>query len=368
MTQTGGATVAKELPKYKQILDDLRSKILSGHYREGDRLPSENDLGERFKVSRLTIQRALKELQIEALVGRRAGSGTYVTPRKQPTGHLFGLLIPGLGETEIFEPICQGMAKAGRSGGHALLWGDTTHGDEGPAQHARTLCSDYIQRQVSGVFFAPIERIPDKDAVNAAITEMLASAGIPVVLLDRCILPYPERSRFDLVGIDNRRAGSRMAHFLINHGVGRPVFIARKNSAPTVDARIAGFREAVHAHGLTNEHVAICDPADLQAVQQMMDDLRPDGILCANDATAVQLMRSFETLGVAVPAQVKIAGIDDVRYASHLRIPLTTLRQPCRAMGDTAIQIMLSRIAQPTLPARDLLLDCSLVVRKSCGS
>ena len=190
-----------DLPKYQQILVELRRSIVSGQAKSGERLPSETDLGETYAVSRLTVQRALKELQIEGLVERRAGSGTYVLPRKETHGHLFGLLIPGLGDTEIFEPMCQGMAKAGQIGGHALLWGHTTHAaDEDKEFVAHRLCDDYISRRVSGVFFAPLERIANKDAVNELIAKRLSDAGIALVLLDRGIYSWPRRSRFEKRG------------------------------------------------------------------------------------------------------------------------------------------------------------------------
>jgi len=354
---------AESLPKYRQILDKLRSDIQAGRFKPGDRLPSEADLGSKFDVSRLTIQRVLKELQIEDLIERRAGSGTYVRKKAELTGHLFGLLIPGLGETEIFEPMCQGMAKAGRSGGHALLWGDTAYGSAGREHQARQLCADYIERRVSGVFFAPIEFIPDKDEVNLSIAQSLSAAGIPIVLLDRCIKTYPERSCFDLVGIDNRRTGCRLTCHLLSQGCSKLVFFDRPYSAPTVAARARGFRDAV-----PDGEIVEGDPSDREFLRDMMERRQPDGIVCANDATAANLMQTLDGIGYSVPESVRIVGCDDVRYASLLTVPLTTMRQPCMEMGEMAIHLMLSRIAQPDLPARDLLLDCKLVVRQSCGA
>jgi DNA-binding LacI/PurR family transcriptional regulator len=353
---------ADGVPKYRQILDDLRKDIQMGRHKPGDRLPSEADLGTKYDVSRLTIQRVLKELQIEELIERRAGSGTYVRKKADITGHLFGLLIPGLGETEIFEPMCQGMAKAGRSGGHALVWGDTTHGAEGREHQARQLCADYIDRRVSGVFFAPIEFLPNKDEVNRSIVEALCSAGIPVVLLDRCIEIYPDRSRFDLVGIDNRRIGCRITRHLLGQGALRPIFFDRPYSAPTVEARARGYQDAYPGGRIVHG-----DPGDRAFVKGVLNQYEPDGFVCANDATAATLMQSLEELGYSVPGQIRITGIDDVRYANLLTVPLTTMRQPCLEMGEMAIQLMLSRIGRADLPARDLALDCRLVVRQSCG-
>ena len=58
------------------------------------------------------------------------------------------------------------------------------------------------------MFFAPLELTAGKDEVNGRIAQALDEAHIPIVLLDRTVLPYPRRGRHDLVGIDNRRSGS----------------------------------------------------------------------------------------------------------------------------------------------------------------
>ncbi|MGA3204959.1 MAG: substrate-binding domain-containing protein, partial [Bryobacteraceae bacterium] len=202
-----------------------------------------------------------------------------------------------LGETEIFEPICQGMAKAGRSGGHALLGGHALHaGDEDTEVLAQQLCAAKIARRVSGVFFAPMEGFPNKDAFNLSIVDRLSASGIAVVLLDRCIYKWPNRSRFDLVGIDNRRGGNVVARHLLNHGVKRPVFLARPNSAPTVDQRFAGFAEALRAQGLDPGEMIRADPANQAAVRQILDSRRPDAFVCANDRTVTRTSCAFPSL------------------------------------------------------------------------
>ncbi len=61
-------------------------------------------------------------------------------------------------------------------------------------------------------------------------------------------------------------------------------------------------------------------------------------------------------------------GIDDASYASLLPVPLTTVRQPTREIGEMALRTMLDRIDRPKGPARELLLDGQLVVRESSGA
>jgi GntR family transcriptional regulator, arabinose operon transcriptional repressor len=110
------------------------------------------------------------------------------------------------------------------------------------------------------------------------------------------------------------------------------------------------------------------DPSDTGLIRKFIDRARPEGIMCATDYTAGLLMHSFSALHIDVPNDIRIVGIDDVKYASLLPVPLTTLRQPCNEIGAAAIHAMLERIARPDIFTRDILLDCKLVVRRSCGS
>ena len=116
---------AIELPKYQEIFEALKSDILSGRYQPGQKLPSEAALVIKSGASRITVTRAIRELQNAGLVDRVAGSGTYVRDlEKDRKPRVFGLLIPDLGETEIFEPLCRGIVNAPEASEHALL-GDT---------------------------------------------------------------------------------------------------------------------------------------------------------------------------------------------------------------------------------------------------
>ncbi|MBW3553521.1 MAG: GntR family transcriptional regulator, partial [Gemmatimonadetes bacterium] len=95
----------RRIAKHEQVRRAVESEIESGRWGPGDRLPSEAELVERFGVSRITVGRAMRDLQGAGVVERRPGSGTYVSRAGSESGLSFGLLIPDLGETEIFEPI-----------------------------------------------------------------------------------------------------------------------------------------------------------------------------------------------------------------------------------------------------------------------
>jgi DNA-binding LacI/PurR family transcriptional regulator len=358
----------ESVPKHKQIYDSLFQAIMDGRYGEGSRLPSESELVEKFQTSRPTVGRALRDLQERGFVERRAGSGTYVRLRETEKSHVFGLLIPDASETEIFEPICQGLAESRYHDRNALLWGNTGPAGESKELIARRLCRQYVERKVSGVLFAPLELTRFKDEVNEEIVATLNDAGIPVVLLDRCIYTYPRRSRFDMVGIDNRRAGFVITDHFLKAGCRQIAFLGRPQSASTVDARVSGYREALHAkqQPVDVDLVWRGEPDDIEFIRERLADCRPEAVVCANDSTAAHLMQTLDRLSLKVPEDVRIAGIDDVRYAGPLS--LTTLRQPCRQIGAVAMSAMLERLEHADIPARDILLDFELVVRRSCGT
>ncbi len=349
--------------KYRKIVQQLRDAIAAGKYSEGERIPSETQLSRSSGASRLTVARALRELERDGIVERRAGSGTYVKDAPNLRGRTFGLLIPELGNTEIFEPICQGMARASRATHDELLWGAATRDVESHEQQAIQLAEYYISKDVAGVFFAPLEFTENQDEVNEKILDSFERAHIPVVLLDRDVFRFPKRSNCDLVGIDNRRAGHIMTDHLADQGAKKIVFLSWPRSANTVLIRMEGYCDAVRKRNLPE----MCVVSDVSDLEQIIEKYTPDAFVCANDKTAGRLMMRLNQMNVEIPGQMKIVGIDDAKYSSFLHVPLTTLRQPCHDIGAAAVWTMLERIEKPGMAARDVLLNCELIVRKSCG-
>lgn len=75
-------------PRYLQLAGDLREEILAGRYGAGNSFPTENELCQRYGVSRFTVREALRRLQAEGLIERKRGSGTRVQPAAARGGAL----------------------------------------------------------------------------------------------------------------------------------------------------------------------------------------------------------------------------------------------------------------------------------------
>ncbi|QEG23757.1 GntR family transcriptional regulator [Mariniblastus fucicola] len=358
--------------KHQQILEYVRQAILGGTYQAGDRLPTDGQLMRQFSTSRPTVARAMRDLEMEGYLERRAGSGSFVRVPAQTKPSLIGILTPEVGEHELFQPICSEIALQCQKHNLSLLWADSAGNGDGAIDHERNaydLCQRYISLGVAGVFFTPVEFSEKMLVANREIAEQLDANGISVVLLDRDIERLPKRSRFDLVGIDNFRAGCTQADHMLNLGCKRIGYVSREVSAPTIDLRIAGFRHAMSMRGIDAKNtLEFCGDLEDSAFINSIVEQSPEAIICANDTTAMMLMRSLLQLGIKIPDDIRMIGIDDVKIASMAMVPLTSIHQPCRAIGSAAVNTMVRRIENRKMCAHDIHVDVELVVRDSCGA
>ena len=374
--------------KHHMVYQSLATEIGAGKYRDRGKLPSEAQLVNRFKVSRPTVIRALRDLQTDGLVTRRVGAGTFLSTlppqplpvqplRSQPLPNQaleLGLLVPGVRRAgEIFEVIAGELARLARSAGHMFWWTGGSAEDLDPVAtlaNAEKICDQFVQRRVAGVFFASFEHMAKCETTNVTLVNRLREAGITVVLLDRDMIPFPLRTELDLVGIDNFLGGYILAQHLLKLGCQRIKFLAVPFSAPTVMSRLAGAREAMLAANVDvpRDFFQVGFPEDPKLARQISAGRMTDAVICGNDHTAAALIRSLHNIGVNVPKSVRVVGFDDVHYATLVSPALTTMHQPCREIATMAFRSMLSRISDPTMPPRTIMLTPSLVVRESCGA
>ena len=349
------------MSKHKPISDVLRVEIETGKYASDRRLPSEEALCRRWKVSRPTVARALRGLQMEGLIERRVGSGTFVRAEIRPLQTMIGLLVDGLGKTEILDPICAEITRAAQQRSCSVLTGGLPAGRK-PAE----LAMQWAAGGVRGVVFAPLENAANREAFNLEVVKSFRRANIAVVLVDRDATNFPRRSDCDLVEMDNFHAGYELGRHLVGIGSRKVVFVARPAYPSSTDQRLAGLTESLRHSGLTEPEFLVGEPEDLDFVRRLnLNSEACDVCVCSNDMTAARLLPTAQTLGHQVPRDFRLAGFDDVGFATLLSVPLTTIRQPCRAIGISCIDTLLGRLAHPELPARAILLRGELVVRDS---
>jgi len=94
----------------------------------------------------------------------------------------------------------------------------------------------------------------------------------------------------------------------------------------------------------------------------------PTAIFAASDGFALGAMNAIRELGLQIPQDVAVVGFDNLKYASLLEVPLTTVAQPFREIGEKAVEILMNKIQNNDAPLQQLILAPELIIRKSCGA
>ncbi|AQT69819.1 Arabinose metabolism transcriptional repressor [Anaerohalosphaera lusitana] len=379
---------AEKKIKHQYIYDVLCQDIIKGVYRPGQSLPTEKELAKRFKASRPTIARAMHELQHEGLIVRRQGQGTFVRQIQKTEKKTLGLLVhwqlwsenhrPDQ-STTIFGIMIPEILRVASQFNYSLLLNDIPEGLVDPVERARSVCRRLVDSRVSGVFFTPLELIENSDAINKEIAAIFRDAGIAVVLLDRDITDSYHRSDLDIVGINNEQASLVLTHHLIESGCKKIDFISSSIHTTAINDRIRGYRIALEENGMEfdSNRVHLLESKLLRKsasedsgheLIRLVREKQVDAFICVNDDTASDVINFFLQNGVRIPEDVRVVGFDDLPTSQNQQVPLTTIRQPIQALALESIRTMLSRIENPEMAARDILVKTELVVRDSCGS
>ena len=356
-----------ENAKFRMLLESLRKEILNGKYTLEQPFPSVRALSRRFGLANTTVQRAVEELAHQGLIQRSQGAGSVVT--RAGALRKIGLIVPGIVVSEFFRPVVTTLVRLAQKNGYAIFLGETYSDD--PVQRvkeARELAATMIKNHVAGVLYQPFEATMNGMEMNRRILLVLDAKKIPVVLLDRDAVMPPERTAHDLVAVNNVDAGERLARHMVAMRARRIAFLTRYADVPNIECRVRGFlcaKAALERKDLRFEilRAAADDVAFFR--RKMRGRTCPDAIVCDSDTTAAVLLQTLGRIGCSVPDDVLVSGFDDVGIAKLTMPRLTTIHQPCAAIGEQAFQRLLARIANPDQVPMEILLQAPLVVRES---
>ncbi len=265
------------------------------------------------------------------------------------------VVVPNIGNT-FYGEVLAGIEQAAHAAGQTILIGDSaadpareaaflSYLQNGRADGALLLARPTVDWQMSGE--------PGRSPV-VMISETPADPAMPFVRIDNVAASFD--AVMHLVALGHRR---------IAHLEGPP-------STGLTAERRAGYRDALAAAGLPADpgHVIAGDfsAASGAAAAAVLLALhpRPTAVFCANDEMAMGLIGALAQAGVVVPRDLSVVGFDDIHFAQCFVPPITTIRQPRRALGETAVTI-LNAILAPGAAVADLqqTLAYELVLRAS---
>lgn len=230
----------------------------------------------------------------------------------------------------------------------------------------RLLAQPYDRQ--SGRLLAEIEALIDQVPIDgliltppvsddAAVLDLLARRKLRVVRVS----PSVRNDGGPMVAIDNRGAAAAITRHLLDLGHRRIAHIAGDAGYATSAQRREGYADALAQAGLAPDP-ALTPSGDYgfasgerEAAALLALPIPPTAIFAANDDMAAGALAAAHRLGVAVPAALSVAGFDDSALAAFVWPPLTTVRQPVRAMGAAAAELLLGGADGARLLAHELI-------------
>lgn len=223
----------------------------------------------------------------------------------------------------------------------------------------------FEELRVRGVLITPV------GSIEARLRRM-RDRGIPAVLVDRVSTDLS----FSSVSVDDVAGGSLAATHLIESGRKRIAFVGGPQQIRQVSDRLRGMRQVVAPHPEVTLEVISLDALTVQeglaaglAIARRPRSDRPDAIFAANDLLAIGLLQGlFMQGGIAIPDEIALVGYDDIQFAGASVVPLTSVRQPSRLIGETAVNLLLAEADDPDRETQQIVYQPELVVRASSSS
>lgn len=202
--------------------------------------------------------------------------------------------------------------------------------------------------------------------LDSSLPEQLVQREMPTVLLHR----FSESQEVDASVADDRRGGYLAARTLLDAGHDDIGVLAGSDRTSTGRERATGFLDALHEAGLEPRvvhHGAFSFDYGYDSVRRLHEEgSLPRALFCANDTVAIGAMNAARELGLEVPVDLALVGFDDLAESSWPLLQLTTIRVPFGAMLESAVSLLLDRIAGgPARPARRIVHPVEPVLRST---
>ncbi len=337
------------------------------------------DVAERANVSIATVSRVyrnpdtVREQTRERVlaVARELGyvpSGNARGLASRTTGVL-GLCFPDYADPDVendetadfdqqtlyADEITRGMERAARRHGYALLIAASLAG--GPESLVSTVAG-----RVDG--FAVLARTVATEDLE------LISRRLPVVM----IAGPREIDHLDHLEVANLDGEFALTtHLIAAHGLRRLAFVGGGADSPDAQARFVGYQQALRTAGLPvpaepDIRGDFTQAEGRTATRRLLDrGPLPQALVYANDQMAIGGLDVLERREVRVPEDVAVVGFDGIPLGRAVRPALTTVTQPMRKLGETAVDLLVERLTEPDREPRSMMLPVTQTRRASCG-
>ncbi len=274
---------------------------------------------------------------------------------RSKSGNLIGLVVPEIAHPSFSEFIKYNEQFV-REMGYGLIIGSTSNNPE----KEQLFIDQLIRRNVDGIIFI---RVSNSDQAISQLTK----TQIPFIVLDR----GSENEDYPSVLMDNEGAGRLAAKHLMDLGHKQIACLTGPQNLSLCRDRLTGFITEIESRGLSLPQSRIFegDFKFANGVQFIKDLLANDSAVSAvwaqNDMMALGVMAGARDLGLELPRDLSVVGVDDVNCSHMVRPRLTTIRQPFKEMSRMAVELVITKEVPQKEDNSPQIVPVELLVRES---
>jgi len=333
-------------PKYQVIIDDIKSKILSGDYSIGEQIPTESAMQETYGVSRHTVRKAILELSNEGFLRSEKGSGTYVSNQYQSkasgasANKTIGVITTYISDY-IFPSIIRGIESRLNKDNYSLLLASTNNDVE---QEKKAL-EMMLSYGVDGLIVEPTK----SNLYNPNISYYLSfkEQDVPFTMINA----YYEELDVPFFCLDDVQSSYLATNELISKGHTQIGLIAKMDDLQG-KYRMKGYIKALGDAKLRfqPEHILSFNTEtklDLYAnLKEFLTENKDEmtALVCYNDEVGLEVVNVCRQLGMSIPDKLSIIGQDNSYIAKNATINLTTLTHPQEQMGHDSADWIIKKL------------------------
>ena len=335
------------LPKYLAIAEWMKENIYRNSFKSGEKLISENQLCEKFAVSRQTARQAISTLEQEGLVTRRRGSGTYINDlalANKLASHNIGVITTYL-DDHVFPYIISGAEKVLSKKNYNM----TLRLTRNKVHNERTQLLSLLDADIDGLIVEGTKTaLPNP---NRDVYQKFYERNIPVIFINA----YYQDMPCNYI-VNDDVLGARLAtRHLIENGHTK-IFGIFKHDDQQGNNRYKGFIDEMYDQEFniddrsilwysTESQEEIFSSEQLPALAEKLK--KCTAVICYNDQVAMRLIQLFNHTDIDIPKDLSIVSFDNTSAADIAAVPLTSITHPSKEVGKLAAQSILTMIENP---------------------
>ncbi|MBI4578963.1 MAG: GntR family transcriptional regulator [Planctomycetes bacterium] len=366
---------------HQRIAEALRSRMSSGVFAGGSKLPSLKEIAAEFDVSTMTVRRAIATLEREGHIHRLPRVGVFMRPDgpgRRMNSATLAFVATGL-ESPFQMAVANSTQRTCQRHGGAILVLDGHLDAELEMSHITRLPSS----GVAGAVILPPFRHPK--AVQAL--QHLNATGFPMVVLDMT-LPGVHA---DFVASDHEAGAYRATAHFLERGHSGVFFLTLTPYSSSVLARVQGYERALLEYGKSplpewkvwidlDEHVAGFERGrkwwgSYKAILPVLKGRRlPLAVLAIDAYAGWGVYEACRELNLRIPEDVSVVAFDETEIAHTMRPPMTVVAQRCDELGRSAVELLRRRLetgrveAGPRKTLTQVVVDVDLIERESVAN